>query len=380
MKTVKEHNITSRPHLAVIVGATLVALVIGTAPAHAGPSKVVVVGNPTADILVWTDDTWDVYPSYDDVVISIRARRDCYATVFVVDTDGYLHVIRPYSAFDDAWVEAGVTYRYYGYEIGLGALAGRGIAYVFAVGSPYPFDYSHYGVGLFAGGYGYRVFGDPFVACRHLYVSLLPARCNWDLVFVGFTRFYVREWVRYPGYLCHGHHGPAVHVRAGSYCRHCYRVYDSYREHANDPYEVIRPRSRTRYKTAEQTTIKPTARAYKEKIKTRPAHRVPTRQARVANGAKIVSAKRTSRVKTAKATTGKQGVAVSNSRVVKKTNHNAVAGRSKSVGTSVQKGSKTKSPTTGAQGKGTKRITSVKSSNSPQKVSKVETSNKAKTR
>ena len=300
MKFFNKHTRVLRPHLIAAALAAFVAIALGTvAPAQAG--RVTLVGNVNPDIRVWVDDTWDVYPSYDDVVISVRAARSCYATVYLVDTEGFVHVIHPFTPYDDAWIEAGVTYRYVGSEVGLGAIAGRGIAFVFAVGSPYEFDYAAYGDGIFFGRYGYRVFGDPFVASRHLYVSLLPSWCNWDFIGIGFARFYVREWARYPRYLCHGHHGAAVHVRAGSYCRACYRVYDQYRIHVSDPYRVIRPTSAYAYKTAlaHQTGIKRTTHKYKTQAKNRSrAHAVNKTYKRTTTRAKIVSAKRTSRTKT----------------------------------------------------------------------------------
>lgn len=347
MRTAKNNTNTLRPHLAITASIIIVALVIAAVPGQtqAGPSRVVVSRDANTYVHVWTDNTWDVYPSYDDVVISVRAARDCYATIFVVDTDGYVHVVRPYSRYDDAWVEAGVTYRYPGYEIGLGALGGRGIAYIFAVGSPYPFDYSYYGDAIFVGRFGFRIFGDPFVACRQFYVSLLPARCNWNHIGVGFARFYVREWVRYPRYLCLGHHRGSVHVRAGNYCRHCSHVYDRYRAHANDPYQVIKPRSHTRYKTAsaEQTGIKRVPQKYKSKVNARSVrktHNKMTRQVKT-NRAKIVSSKRTSRTKVVKGNT-KTG-----RKVVAKTQRSTTSKRAKGI--SKNKSSKSSGKTRAAR-------------------------------
>jgi len=220
-------------------------------------SRVVVTGS--ADVRVWVNDTYDVFPSYDDVAISLRADRDCYVTVLVVDTDGFVHVVHPLSPRDNAWVYGGRTYRYTAFELGLARLDGRGVAHVFAISSPYPFDYSHYGVDMFAGGCGYRIYGDPFVACREIYISLLPVSCRWDFVGVSFARFYIREWTRYPHYLCRGHHG--VHVRVGDYCPSCAYLYDGYRVHLADPYVVIHPRVRfagdlTRYAEVRRSTVK----------------------------------------------------------------------------------------------------------------------------
>ena len=299
MNTKRDHTKTTRPRLFAAALAAFAVIALGaTGPAGAG--RVTMVGNTNPDISVWVDDTWDVYPSYDDVVISVRAARGCYATVYLVDTEGFVHVIYPFSPQDDGWIEAGVTYRYVGRDVGLGALAGRGIAFVFAVGSPYGLDFAAYGDGLFVGRFGYRVLGDPFVAGRLLYVSLLPPSCRWDLVGVGFARFYVGEWARYPRYLCLGHHGPAVQVRAGNYCRGCYRVYDEYMAHANDPYRVLGPTSPYKTVLAERTRIKRLPQAYKVQAQDRSRTTVSgsgKTYVRPENRAKIVSAKRTNRTK-----------------------------------------------------------------------------------
>lgn len=225
----------------VLVALVAMAVVLATmAPAaKADPpagGRVTVTDPAPAGIHVWFDQPRPdgVYASYDDVVISVQAARGCYATVFVVDTYGFVHVVHPFSPGDDAWFNGGHTYRFSGRELGLDDFGGRGIAHVFAIGSPRPFDYSPYGESIFVGRYGYRIQGDPYVGCRQLYVSLLPATDRWDLVGVGFARFYVREWARYPVYLCQGYHGRDAHMRTVR-CQRCDSAYDTYRVHVNDP-------------------------------------------------------------------------------------------------------------------------------------------------
>jgi len=184
-------------------------------------------------VRVWVDGG-DMFPDYNHVTLWLRADRDCYSSLFLVDTAGFIHVLNA----SDGWLYGGRTYGYRASDLGLDRLDGRGIAYVFAVGSPVPFDYSSYGNGVCVDSFGYRVIGDPFVACREFYMSLLPASCQWDNVGVSFTRFYVREWVRYPSYLCAG--GP-FHVRVGDNCRDCADVYATYRCNAAAPYDAMRP-------------------------------------------------------------------------------------------------------------------------------------------
>jgi hypothetical protein len=279
---------------------------------------------------VWVDDPREIYPSYDDVVISVYAPRGCYAAVFVIDDYGYIHVIHPFSPYESAWIRGGFTYRFGGRDLGLDVLGGRGIAHVFAIGSHHPFDFTHYGTAIFAGGYGYRVYGDPYVASRQLYVSLLPVSFRWNRVGVGFARFYVREWVRYPVYLCHGNHGRTVGVRIGDCCRQCYRVYDRYRVHVHDPIVALSPQPRRYKDTAVEARTTPTRiersnRVYKSKTIAE-RRRMTSRD----GSPKIVSAKRTDvrthRTRTTKTpatkvvrATGAQQTSKSKAPVVKKT-------------------------------------------------------------
>ncbi len=297
---------TSRPVRVrgIIMALVAIAAVLATAvpAAMADPpagGRVTVTGS--AGIHVWFDQpqAQGVYASYDDVVISVQATRGCFATVFVVDTYGFVHVVHPFSPDEDAWIHGGHTYRFSGREMGLDGFGGRGIAHVFAIGSPYPFDYSPYGESIFVGRYGYRIQGDPYVGCRQLYVSLLPAGCQWDQIGVGFARFYVREWARYPVYLCHGYHGRGSHVRTGR-CQQCDSAYDTYRVHVNDPRVVLQraPRYKDTYRDSyANTTIERAAGAeqYRMVRDNKSAERVSvtTTTGRSKSYARIVSAGRT---------------------------------------------------------------------------------------
>lgn len=275
--------------------------------ATAGQAHPPVVVTGASDISVWLENDRDVYPSFDDVVISVQAARSCYATVFVIDTFGFVHVIHPFSPHESAWIRGGAIYRFNGRDFGLRALGGRGIAHVFAIASPYPFDYSPYGEAIFVGQFGYRVYGDPYLACRQLYVSLMPHAFLWNYAGVGFARFYVREWVRYPTYLCNGYHDGTVYVSVGDGCRHCSMAYDRYRQHVNDPYLALRPaRSQgenEHYREGSDTEsagIKRTVSPYKykkalERYKEAGVNAIETPVRPSVRKAKIISAKRTAR-------------------------------------------------------------------------------------
>jgi hypothetical protein len=298
MSTAKHNSGIGGLHLlaALVAAAAVIGTVVPVAQAHA---PVVVTGS--ADIKVWVDRPGLVYQSYDDVVITVHAARDCYLAVFVIDTYGFVHVVHPFSPFESAWVRGGDRYRFRGRDLGLSVLGGRGVAHVFAIGSRYPLDFEPYGRSIFVGGFGYRVYGDPYLACRELYVSVIP-RAHWrEFAGFGFARFYVREWARYPMYLCHGYHDDPVYVRVRGRCAACRRAHDDYRTHVNNPRRAFSTTSKV-YKDVYRAERAHAPRhrihrtngsgghVYKdviERVKTKPA--VP----RSSRSTKIVSAKRT---------------------------------------------------------------------------------------
>ncbi|MCZ6766780.1 MAG: hypothetical protein O7D32_07590 [bacterium] len=206
-----------------------------------------------ADIRVWLADEYtdgydhyragyheyDVYRSVDDVVLYVRASRTCYATVYVVDTEGFIHVVHPLSPRDAQFLRGGRVYAFHLADSDFGRYGfDRGVAYVYAVSSPVPFRFVDYGWGVFGGNYGYRIYGDPYLAAHEFYESLLLPSFNVSRIGVSHARFYVREYARYPRYLCvgwHDYHG----VR--QYCRGNCTAYRHYHRHVKDPYVVLRP-------------------------------------------------------------------------------------------------------------------------------------------
>jgi hypothetical protein len=277
---------TTRLHGIGIFAATAVVVLGSIVPtAWAGSGRLAV--NGTADIDVWVENSGVVHSSYEDVVISVRAARGCFATLMVIDTHGYMHVVYPLSPQENVWLDRGVTYRFTGRDLGLGGLGGRGIAHVCAIGSPHPFDYSPWGDAIFTGGFGYRVYGDPYMACGEFYTALLPDAYARAFAGIGFARFYVREWRRYPVYLCHGYHSGAVHVRTGDHCRRCSHVYDLYRIHVNEPVIAVRPERKYKETRSQESGIRRTD--------ITSFARVAERQSKTAykRNAKIVSARRT---------------------------------------------------------------------------------------
>jgi len=240
--------VLKRNVVAIAMAAVASSASVASADGFAPSAQVV---SSQANVRVWLEGG-DVYDNYSDVAIWLRPENDCYTTLFMVDTDGYMHVLYPSSPYDETLLYGGRSYCYRGYELGLDRFDGAGIAYVFAVGSPVPFDYSYYGASVFVGNFGFRIYGDPFIACRDFYMTLLPASCRWDYVGVSYTRFYVHHWARYPSYLCHG--GPVVHVSWNDGCHQCNTIYTSYRSSCERPWDVIRPAKFKSYDHGERFT------------------------------------------------------------------------------------------------------------------------------
>jgi len=251
--------------LSVLVLTLAIAAVTASAPS-AGVHFEVTYNSGPADIRVWLADEYadgydhyqagyqeyDVYASVDDVVLYVRASRSCFATVYVVDTEGFIHVIHPLSPQDEQFLRGGRVYafhmadadfRRYGFD--------RGVAYVYAVSSPVPFRFASYGWGVFGDNYGYRIQGDPYLAAHEFYGTLLPAACNVNRIGISYARFYVREYARYPRYLCVGWHD---YYGVRHYCRGNCMAYRHYHVHAKDPYVVLRPDFKVKHVTATNNT------------------------------------------------------------------------------------------------------------------------------
>jgi hypothetical protein len=254
--------------LAIFAIGLVVAGVAG--PTSAGMRVEAVYSSEPVDVRVWMDrgygqddwdaedtfDYYDVYPAVDDVVLYIHAARNCYATVYVIDTEGFLHVVYPFSPFDNAYLPGGRVHRLYLRDYGFHrGCFGRGVAFAFAVTSPVPFGYANYGMTVFGPHVGFQVYGDPFVAARLFYLSILPRGCDPAFAVVSYARFYVTEYVRYPSYLCpgwHEHHG--VRTYCGGECE----AHRDYRIHAKDPFRVLRPAGTVDRETVRYTKIEPT--------------------------------------------------------------------------------------------------------------------------
>jgi hypothetical protein len=260
-------RLNAKAILTLVIGSLIVSAA-WFSPADAGMRVGFTYATQPADIRVWLeagdgyhgdsyyeDRGYDVYPSVDDVVLYVRTSRSCYAAVYVVDTAGFIHVVYPLSPFDNTYLRGGRVYSFYLSDLDLSGAFGRGVAYAFAVSSPVSFTYRYYGWGVFRANFGFQIYGDPYVAARSFYLSLIPGSCRREVIGISHARFYVREYVRYPSYLCAGWHD---YYGVRSYCRANCAVYKDYSVHAKDPYRALHPTRR----------LRPTAVSYTEIVRT----------------------------------------------------------------------------------------------------------------
>jgi hypothetical protein len=183
---------------------------------------------------VWTDQgEGAVYYPGERIRAYFRASRDCYVTIYNVDTQGYVHLLYPAGSLDEHFIMGGVTYRVPSrrapYDLVVGGPSG--IEYVEAVASVEPFharlpwyldpqygeweenpwalygsDYEDY-----AEDYDYYVErgivrGDPFLAIQSINRRIIPADYPSSYYATAYTSFYVDRRVNYPRYLCYDCH------------------------------------------------------------------------------------------------------------------------------------------------------------------------------
>jgi len=63
------------------------------------------------DVEVWSDHSDGEYYAGDDVVIYFRASRDCFASLYSIDTRGRVNLLFPTDPGEDNFIYGGVTYR-----------------------------------------------------------------------------------------------------------------------------------------------------------------------------------------------------------------------------------------------------------------------------
>lgn len=224
MKTLK-----TMKSLAPITAVLLLAgLVVGASTAQAGSgssraavaflqgSDVDVVAQQAAEpnrdirVHVWHGREDDAtYRRSEPLEVYFRTNADMYVVVYRLDTDGQVEVLWPTSRFDDGFVYGNHTYSLPrpGSPTRLRTSDIRGVEYVQAIASEYPFDLRRLGIDFRfdpddRGEYRYAVSGDPFLAVNDINYAITGLEEDADYIVTDWAHVYVESQVDYPRYTC----------------------------------------------------------------------------------------------------------------------------------------------------------------------------------
>ena len=244
--------------------------------------------NAAGRISVWTDRDSE-YRRGDRARVYFRTERPAHVTVLRVDTDGRIRTLFPREPWGRTYVRGGRT---------LELAASRdprpftidddpGIGYLFAIASPFPFEYGditrgeYWDFHLTDRG---RIRGDPYVALTDLAVRIAPrGGYGYDI-----APYYVGRHYDYPRFVCYDCHSYASYYEWNPYATSCVRyrvvIYD---DPAYYPYRYnqgrnvvvtrpIRPAPRYVFKDAEPGM------EYVTRLRTRDSD--PPRRARIDRG------------------------------------------------------------------------------------------------
>ncbi len=200
---------------------TIPLVLILAAGATAGPQdRLSIRPGPRADfeIFVWPDRGVDaVYHPGDRIKVYFEVTRDCYVVLYDIDTHGRLHILFPFSPWQDNYVRAGHVYELPGDwdTFSLHVEGPSGTEYIQAIASPYPIDLPDWPIYLDSPGQYPVTCPDPVLRDfragddRLRYISRVNRRLigdRWDWCATDLARFYVQRKIYRP-------HPPVIHPR-----------------------------------------------------------------------------------------------------------------------------------------------------------------------
>ncbi len=161
-------------------------------------------------VRVWHDKDDDaVYARGEALQLYFRTNDDAYVVLYYIDADGYTEILWPQSRFDDGFVFGGHTYSIPGRSAdqGLWVSQSKGVEYVEAIASQYPFDLRELAIDFRygpdeTGEYAHRVSGDPFLAVNDINYAITGLDEDVDWLVTDWTHIYVDQKVDYPRYTC----------------------------------------------------------------------------------------------------------------------------------------------------------------------------------
>ncbi len=190
-------------------------------PALADPHDASLIRpGPRADfeVFVWPDRGVDaIYHPGDQIKVYFEVTRDCYVVLYDIDTRGRLHILFPFSPWQDNYVEAGRVYEVPGNwdNFSLYVEGPTGTEYIEAIASPYSIDLPDWPIYLDSPGQYPVTCPDPVLRDfragqnRLGYISRVNRRITgdrWDWCATDLARFYVHPRIYRP-------HPPVIHPR-----------------------------------------------------------------------------------------------------------------------------------------------------------------------
>lgn len=169
---------------------------------------------PPADrdlrISLWHDrEDDDPYRRGERLAVHFRTNEDLYAVVYKVDADGYVDVLWPTNRYSDGFVYGGHVYTLppQGSPHALRVSNSKGVEYVEAIASRYPFDLRALGIDFAldpqeSGEYRYAVAGDPFLAINDINFAITGLEEDVDYIVTDWVHLYVGETVSHARYSC----------------------------------------------------------------------------------------------------------------------------------------------------------------------------------
>jgi len=230
-------------------------------------------------ISVWADREAP-YRRGEGARIYFRTDEPGYVTVLRVDTDGRLRTLFPLEPWGGAKVLGGRTHEVTDTRNGGSFIIDDdpGIGYLFAITSPFPFQYDDITRGDY---WDFRVIddgrieGDPYVALTDLAERIAPRSVyQYDI-----TPYYVDRHYEYPRFVCYDCHSYASYDEWDPYTTSCARfrvvIYDDpayypYRYHPGRNVVMTRPAPKYVFKDAEPGTEYVTRLHQRERDEPRP--------------------------------------------------------------------------------------------------------------
>jgi hypothetical protein len=173
-------------------------------------------------IQVWHDKGEDeVYQRGEAIGFHFRTNADAYVVVYRIDADGVAEVLWPATRYNDGFVYGGHAYTLppAGATHRLHASLSKGVEYVEALASRYPFDLRNLAIDFAFDPdeqehYRHKVAGDPFLAVNDVNYAITGLEQDVDYIVTDWSHVYVDSRVDYPRYACsqcHGDDGRTVH-------------------------------------------------------------------------------------------------------------------------------------------------------------------------